>query len=145
MRDGYSKPLSKEGTLVITVRFSPNGRYVTASNLYQNFQIWDVRTGKLVRKWKVHKLGIRCMAFTPNGEELVSGSWGGAMMSWDVSSLNSPPRSSLPAEEYNGLLIQKKKKREFDKHSVSSLCDLTTPSETHYTGRSALCFHLSRR
>lgn len=130
MRDGSSKVLSTEGNIFTLVRFTPNGCYVAASNMDRFLRIWDVRSGQLVGKWNGHQAGIRSVAISPDGEELVSGSWGGAIKSWDISSLETPPRTGLPgdseerAEGHPGVLIQNTEKMKFDGHSVSLLCIL---------------------
>jgi hypothetical protein len=41
---------------------------------------------------------VRCLAFTPNGEELVSDSLGGVMKCWDVSSFKASARPDSSAE-----------------------------------------------
>lgn len=120
IHDGSSKFLSTEGECYTSVRFSPNSRYVAASNSDNFLRIWDVRSGHLVGKWKDHEGMIRSVAFSPNGEKLVSGGWEKQMdlKCWDVSPLKVSPR--LDSSE-NGLLLQNSKQLEFDRQPVS-LC-----------------------
>lgn len=53
----------------------------------------------------------------------MSGSWGGAIKTWDVSSLGVPTLSSPTKEstEEDGILVEKNEKLEFDGHSVGLL------------------------
>ena len=74
----------------------------------------------MVGKWNGHDAKISSVAFTPNGEELVTGGWDGTMKTWDVSSLDAPPRQTKERVE-DAILVQTKEKLEFDGHLVSFL------------------------
>ncbi len=56
--------------------FSPKGKIVATAN-YPKVQIWNIRTGKLLREWK-DKAGVRVLAFTPDGRYLAAGGAGGS-------------------------------------------------------------------
>jgi len=127
MRDGSSKLLSTGGGLFTSVRFSPNGRFVAGSNLDRFLRIWDVRSGQLVGKWNDHEGSIRCIAFTPDGEELVSGCWDGMIRSWNVGSLKSLTRSGLSPGKRKwepGIVAKRYERQDFDRYTVSLLCAL---------------------
>lgn len=93
MRDG-SLSILQDGTsfraLVLAVKFSPDGRYVTASDSKGTIRTWNVRTSKLVRKWKAHDIAIRCITFTPDGRGLVTGCNDRTIKYWDFQ---QPPDS----------------------------------------------------
>jgi WD40 repeat protein len=58
MRDGSSILLQDpDGAQFGTkaVKFSPDGKHVVASDYGGMLRLWNVRTSKLVRKWKAHK------------------------------------------------------------------------------------------
>ncbi|BCM89746.1 hypothetical protein IAD21_01593 [Abditibacteriota bacterium] len=59
-----------------SLAFSPNGKIV-ATATHPKVQIWNIRTGKLLREWK-DKAGVRALAFTPDGKHLVAGGAGGS-------------------------------------------------------------------
>lgn len=98
IRDGSSKLLSIDDGTHASVRFSPNGRYVAAANSDRCLRIWDVRSGHLIRKWRGHTSNVQCLAFSPDGERLVSGGWDNIVKWWDVGPLRLPA-SDLSAEE----------------------------------------------
>jgi WD40 repeat protein len=118
MRDGSSQFLwTGTGASYTTTKFSPNGRYVAASTMDEFVRIWNVRSGQLVGKWNAQQEHMRSIAFSQDGEELLSGRWDGTMKSWDVSSLQT----------INGRIDEKdilvpNKKLEFGGHSVSWSC-----------------------
>jgi glucose repression regulatory protein TUP1 len=118
MRDGSSKFLwTGTDANYTTAKFSPNGRYVAASMMNEFVRIWNVRSSQLVGKWNTQQKYIWSIASSPDGAELMSGSWGGTMKSWDVSSLQT----------INGRIDEKdilvpNKKLEFGGHSVSWSC-----------------------
>jgi len=92
MRDGSSMPLHDrdgEAFASVTVKFSPDGKHVVASDLQGLLRIWNVRSSKLVRRWKAHKATALGLAFTPNGKGLVTGSHDNTLKYWDLGPLGA--------------------------------------------------------
>jgi WD40 repeat protein len=48
-------------------------------------KIWDLKTGKLVATLKGHTNGVRCLAWTPDGKTLISGSNDYSIRTWNTS------------------------------------------------------------
>jgi WD40 repeat protein len=118
MRDGSSKTIwtDRVSTLKM-VKFSPNGRYVAVSMTMDKFlRIWNVRSCQLVGKWNGQQI-IRSVAFSPDGEDLMSGGWDGTIKSWDVSSLQA---TDVRISEKD--MFVPTQKLEINGHSVSWLC-----------------------
>jgi WD40 repeat protein len=77
-----------------TVAFTPDGmRAVTGGgNLLErdgnkteaSLRLWDLTTGKEIRQFQGHTKDVRRAAISPNGKQLLSGSFDGTMRLWDL-------------------------------------------------------------
>jgi WD40 repeat protein len=71
---------------VTSMAFSPDGGIVaggtTGSNPFVVF--WDVQTGQEIKRLLGHTGGINGIAFSPNGQRLISGDYNGGLRLWDV-------------------------------------------------------------
>ncbi len=74
---------------IAAAAFSPNGRIaaIAAAVGPANMEValWDLVTKKRVRVLAGHTKPIRCLAFSPNGSQLLSGSEDNFLMLWDVA------------------------------------------------------------
>lgn len=133
LRDGSSRVLSSSKFYPFSVRFSLDGRYVASGDTVGKMQIWSVRTGTLVSSWQAHSDLITSLAFTPDGNGLLSGSWDKQVIQWDVSSLNTleirmatPPISEvsrLIGHTVSWLFIILSLIRHGNDHSLGVHCD----------------------
>ena len=89
MRDGSARVFTYDALTFWSVRFSPSGQLVAGGNSGGVLEIWNVRTGQLVRRWTGHKDTIWSIAFMMEGKVLVSGGNDRVVKCWDVSSLQS--------------------------------------------------------
>jgi WD40 repeat protein len=81
---------------ISAVDFSPDGRLLAtgggsqmlASRLLPEgdrmLRIWDAATGKEVRAMAGHERGVTCLAFSPTGKTIVSGSMDQSFRLWDL-------------------------------------------------------------
>jgi WD40 repeat protein len=75
-----------------TVAFTANGqRAITGGGSMfdrggpaASLQLWDLRTGKEIRRFEGHTKDVRRVALSPDGKRLLSGSFDGTMRLWDV-------------------------------------------------------------
>lgn len=88
LRDGHSRVLTASDFEPWSVRFSPDGRYIASGGVHGKMLIWNVRTEKLVARWRGHSSLVTSLVFTPDGKSLLSGSWDMQVIQWDVSSLS---------------------------------------------------------
>src|SRR5262249_53565302 len=78
-------PLLKLPAEVEQVEFSPDGRILaTASGLTITF--WDARTGLQLRQFQAHKNDILMIAYTADGQRLVTAAFNQPPKIWDVAS-----------------------------------------------------------
>jgi len=69
--------VSEPGTTasyLLGVTFSPNGRFVAAASWNSQVTLWDVQTGDVKRTFTDHQTGVLCVAFSLDGNRLVTGS-----------------------------------------------------------------------
>jgi WD40 repeat protein/tRNA A-37 threonylcarbamoyl transferase component Bud32 len=84
------------GGTVSCLAFTADGKTLASGNLEDKalhwgrgssdeVKLWDVATLQEVATLRGHTARITCLAFTPDGNTLVSGSEGGALKLWDVT------------------------------------------------------------
>ena len=79
---------------VVSVAFSPDGRQVlTGSGFLGIFgesrdntaRLWDVTTGQEFRRFEGHTEAVWSVAFSPDGRQVLTGSWDKTARLWDVA------------------------------------------------------------
>ncbi|MDJ0736154.1 MAG: serine/threonine-protein kinase [Nostocaceae cyanobacterium] len=77
-------------SMVHTVTISPKGNILASGSSDNTIKLWNVNTGKLLRKlggWFAgHSSMVYDLAFSPNGEIIASASWDETIKLWQVSS-----------------------------------------------------------
>ncbi len=76
------KPIVRHGNDVLSVSFSPDGKYIASGGLDQTIKIWKTDTGKLVRTFEGHKSWVKSVVFSPNGKYIASGSLDQTIKIW---------------------------------------------------------------
>jgi hypothetical protein len=71
-------------SLVVSLAFSPDGRYVLAGGADAIIRLWDVQRGKEIRRLEGHSNIVRSVAFSPNSRYALSGSNDKSVWLWDV-------------------------------------------------------------
>lgn len=70
--------------VVLSTRFSANGKEVLTGGADGRVLLWDVATGKLIREFKGHTEPIFDLQFDEKAERILTASWDGYTRLWDV-------------------------------------------------------------
>jgi WD40 repeat protein len=79
------------------VDFAPDGKTLISSGRDKAFRLWDVASGKQLRKWTEHQNWVEAVRFSPDGKLIVSGGLDRTIRFWEsdtgkeVRRLNSNP------------------------------------------------------
>ncbi|MGA9993902.1 MAG: PEGA domain-containing protein [Pyrinomonadaceae bacterium] len=74
------------GSEVLSIAFSPNGRWLVSGGTGNVVNLWDTASGQLIRSFTGHVDGVSFVMFTPDGTEVLSGSWDKAIDMWYAAS-----------------------------------------------------------
>jgi WD40 repeat protein len=139
MRYGAAKMFNEDKPMILDdlcykfrpAVFSPDGRYVAASHRDGIVKIWEVCTGKLMRRLETRMEWVNDVAFMPDGKGLLGGSDDRTVKYWDIGNLYTP-RSDARSQARNGLHLEtsgvEDQTREFLGHRVRwfSMCNTAT-------------------
>jgi WD40 repeat protein len=76
----------RHGCAVHSVAFSPDGKTLASAHNDSTIQLWDVKTGRLIRSFTGHTGHVPVIVFSPDGKTLAGGSPDQTVKLWDVSS-----------------------------------------------------------
>jgi len=71
---------------VSSVAFSPDGRHALSGSDDKTLRLWEVASGKELRRFKGHTGEVRSVAFSPDGRHALSGSNDNTLRLWEVAS-----------------------------------------------------------
>jgi len=87
----YDSPL-------IACRFDPQARYVFASAQDNSVQRWDLAEGHRVA-FRAHDSWVRTIAFSPDGEQVITGGCDGRLIWWPTAAENPEPVRTVDAHQ----------------------------------------------
>jgi WD40 repeat protein len=65
--------------------FSPDGRFLAVAARVNAAILWEVATGREIRRFLGHSRAVRAVSFSPDGRYLLTGSEDGTARIWDVA------------------------------------------------------------
>ncbi|MDE0314707.1 MAG: WD40 repeat domain-containing protein [Candidatus Poribacteria bacterium] len=89
----YTIPQPEDSPRPYVIAFSPCGRYLASGTWWWKgmvqmaIRLWDVETGENLHTFWGHTTDVQSLAFSPDGTLLVSGSFDGTCLLWNVESL----------------------------------------------------------
>jgi RNA polymerase sigma factor (sigma-70 family) len=81
---GAAHVLAGHGERVTWVSFAPDGRRAISSSLDRTVRLWEVETGKELRRLTGHTDRVECAGFSPDGRRALSCAWDGTIRLWDL-------------------------------------------------------------
>ncbi len=73
------------GARIITVAFSPDGKFLASSSSDRMVKLWDLETGQETVTLQGHQADVWALAFSPDGGTVVSGGNDRSIRLWDVA------------------------------------------------------------
>ncbi|MFM6515812.1 MAG: WD40 repeat domain-containing protein, partial [Microcystis panniformis] len=78
------RTLTGHSGVVLSVAYSPDGRYLASGSQDKTIKIWEVATGKELRTLTGHSGWVNSVVYSPDGRYLASGSWDNTIKIWRV-------------------------------------------------------------
>jgi hypothetical protein len=69
---------------VMSVAFSPDGRYIVSGSGDTTLKLWEIESGGLIHSFEWHRGFVISVAFSPDGKYIVSGLSGGILKLWGL-------------------------------------------------------------
>ncbi|GAB4160311.1 MAG: hypothetical protein Tsb009_37660 [Planctomycetaceae bacterium] len=77
--------LTQHSGRILTIAFSPDGKFLATGSLDRTVRIWELATGELSKTFQGHRGPVSALAFSRNGELLASGSFDKTVLIWNAT------------------------------------------------------------
>jgi len=107
----------------LAVAFDPGGHHLAVTSLDQTIRVFDLYSHELVAELQGHADAVRCLAYSPDGIRLVSGSDDRTVRLWEVASGSSKGIAALPTQA-KSLCFSPDGRRIFTANANGSCCQI---------------------
>jgi WD40 repeat protein len=73
---------------VYSIAIAPDGKTALSGSWDHTLRLWDLASGREIKKFEGHSGFVSSVAFAPDGKTALSGSWDGTVRLWDLQSAN---------------------------------------------------------
>jgi WD40 repeat protein len=115
---------------VLSVDFSPDGKYIVSSSSDNIIKLWIVESGRELRTFIGHSQDVQCVRFSSDGKYIISGSKDRTAKLWDVLTGNEIRTFEKHSDEINAVAFSND-----DRFIVTSSNDKTAILWETDTGR----------
>jgi ribosome assembly protein 4 len=91
-----SDTLSGHQNAILSVHFSPNGRYLASGSGDSTCRIWDAVTATPAATLKGHSNWVLCVSWSPDGAFVASGGMDGSICIWDGGARSKINGADIP-------------------------------------------------
>jgi WD40 repeat protein len=95
----------RHGGFVNTAAFSPDGKMLASGGRDSLVRLWEVPTGKELRRFEGHPWPVSSVLFSTDGKTLVSADLIGSIRFWDVRTGHERHRINQPGREFSRLQL----------------------------------------
>lgn len=90
---------------VTSVAFSPAGNTVVSGSADKTVILWDIESGKEIRRFTGHTDSVNSVAFSPKGDSVLSGSADNSLILWNVKTGEQIHRFARHTESVNSIAL----------------------------------------
>ena len=88
---------------VKAVAFSRDGHWALTGGLDKSAMLWDVATGREIRRFQGHSDRVTSVAFSPDSHSMLTASWDNTVRLWDLETAREIRRFEVPSSAFESV------------------------------------------